>query len=229
MVTADGTGDGSGDLALSLLLERPEQAPAGLALIAAKDFQPVYASAAHHRIMRTLPPPYAAQRLALLERSVSTGQPVRLNGQDGAPGLRARRRRLDIEHAPLPGERGVTLVLELVAAAPQAGRPPSMAAVYAGDGACAYRSTVYASLTGVDHGGGDPIPGRAVHPEDRDGVEDGWRRSRLLNAPFLARYRLMTTDGHVRWFAERAEPVYEDDTQAIRWYSIIVDAEDLGG
>jgi PAS domain-containing protein len=229
MVTADGTGDGIGDLALHLLLERPERAPAGLALIAAKDFQPVYASAAHRRIVSTLPPPHAAQRLASLERSVSTGQPLRLNGHDGTPGLRVRRKWLDIEHAPLPGERGVTLVLELLAAAPQAGRPPSMAAVYGADGACAYRSTVYASLTGVDHGGGDPIPSQAVHPDDRGGVEEGWRRSRLLNAPFLARYRLMTTEGHVRWFAERAEPVYEDDTQAIRWYGIIVDAEHAGG
>ncbi|WP_431858066.1 PAS domain-containing protein [Azospirillum sp.] len=225
MVTADGTGDGMDGSALRLLLERPERAPAGLALIAAKDFRPVYTSAAYHRIMGKLPPAHAAQRQALLERSVSTGQPVRLNGHGGAPGLRVRGGWLDIEHAPLPGDHGVRLVLELVATAAQDERPPSMAAVYASDGTCAYRSPVYASLTGVDHGGGDPVPSRAVHPEDRGRVEEGWRRSRLMNTPFLARYRLMTAHGHLHWFAERAEPVYEDHTRTIRWYGVLIDAE----
>ncbi|NYZ14846.1 PAS domain-containing protein [Azospirillum sp. RWY-5-1] len=130
----------------------------------------------------------------------------------------------DKTNAPLFGDGAGTSDRTLF----DADRIPAMVFVYRADGRCDYRNQRYYNLTGLDPvRDGDSRWGAALHPDDHAPVRERWRESVLLNVPFEGRYRLRMADGTYRWHVERAEPHYDDGTEAILWYGVAIDIHGL--
>jgi len=66
----------------------------------------------------------------------------------------------------------------------------------------------------------------AVHPEDRPGTLEAWRKAVAANGKYEAEYRLRRRDGEYRWHVARAVPVQDSSNSAIYWFGTITDVHD---
>jgi PAS domain S-box-containing protein len=66
----------------------------------------------------------------------------------------------------------------------------------------------------------------AIHPEDRARVEAENCRVESTGEPFEQEYRMITRDGRVRWFADRAVIVRDDEGRPRYWQGVMLDITD---
>ena len=64
---------------------------------------------------------------------------------------------------------------------------------------------------------------RALHPEDVQGAEACWARSRAAGQPLDTEYRLRMRDGGFRWFRSYAAPRRDAAGTILRWYGVVED------
>jgi len=65
----------------------------------------------------------------------------------------------------------------------------------------------------------------AIHAEDRPGTESEWKRSVSQKTSFEYEYRVRVHGGQWRWFAARAVPVINDDSEILNWIGLNVDIQ----
>ena len=63
----------------------------------------------------------------------------------------------------------------------------------------------------------------AIHPDDRPRVLEAIQRTNRTVQPFDMEYRMLTRDGRVLWFRDRAEPVTDAAGQALHWQGLMID------
>lgn len=66
----------------------------------------------------------------------------------------------------------------------------------------------------------------AIHPEDRERVAVANRDAEERGEPFEMEYRMVTRDGRVRWFADRAVIVHDAEGTPIAWQGVMLDITD---
>lgn len=82
-----------------------------------------------------------------------------------------------------------------------------------------------------EHYGGDPreLLGRGwlkfIHPDDRRGAMETWKRAFDAREPYETEYRIRLADGSYRWTVARARPDFSDGT-ITRWYGTCTDAHE---
>jgi len=83
----------------------------------------------------------------------------------------------------------------------------------------------YREFVGVDSdeevGGYDW--GRFVHPDDRDGYMNAYRRAFATQAQFTAEFRFRRADGEYRWMQSEATPRFGDDGELVGYVGATVD------
>jgi PAS domain S-box-containing protein len=96
------------------------------------------------------------------------------------------------------------------------------------DGASDYHNARWYAYTGAPIGACD---GDAwldwVHPEDRDGALDTWRRACQGGRAFQSEYRVRSRTGDYRWVLAGGQPEHDADGQVTRWYGASTDIEDM--
>jgi PAS domain S-box-containing protein len=65
-----------------------------------------------------------------------------------------------------------------------------------------------------------------VHPEDRGGLVELWRRSLESGDPYEADERVRRADGVYRWFHTRGLPMRDAEGKIVRWCLLLTDIED---
>jgi PAS domain S-box-containing protein len=94
------------------------------------------------------------------------------------------------------------------------------------EGNCDYFNPRWQSYTGAaadEHLGWEWL--KAVHEEDREGLETAWRDALASGAVFDADARLRRADGEYRWFKMRSIPVHADGA-ITRWFGTATDITD---
>lgn len=66
----------------------------------------------------------------------------------------------------------------------------------------------------------------AIHPDDRERVHEIWRQAVSLEQPFESEYRLLRSDGTVRWILDRGFPVRDSAGKMYRMAGIAEDFTD---
>ncbi|HXE56661.1 MAG TPA: PAS domain S-box protein [Gemmatimonadales bacterium] len=95
------------------------------------------------------------------------------------------------------------------------------------DGAVDYFNRRWYDYTGLDPerslgSGWEAV----VHPDDRDGLRDAWRRALETGAPFEGESRFRRADGQYRWHLARATALPDDGGRAVRWIGTATDVHD---
>ncbi len=96
------------------------------------------------------------------------------------------------------------------------------------DGFCDYLSPQWVEFTGApaeQHKGDGWL--QAVHPQDRDMVQQAWEQAVRGGLPFDVEYRIRRHDGVWRWFNGRASAVREDDGEVRRWFGSSSDITEI--
>ena len=96
------------------------------------------------------------------------------------------------------------------------------------DGFCDYLSPQWVDYTGApaeQHRGEGWL--EAVHPQDRDVVQQAWAQAVRGGLPFDVEYRIRRHDGVWRWFNGRASAVREDDGSIRRWFGSSSDITEI--
>jgi PAS domain S-box-containing protein len=96
------------------------------------------------------------------------------------------------------------------------------------DGFCDYLSPQWVEFTGVpaeEHKGDGWL--QAVHPQDRDTVQQAWEQAVRGGLPFDVEYRIRRHDGVWRWFNGRASAVREEDGEIRRWFGSSSDITEI--
>jgi PAS domain S-box-containing protein len=75
---------------------------------------------------------------------------------------------------------------------------------------------------------GGPIESyyRAIHPEDRPGVEVAVVRALETGEVYETEYRIVQTDGSVRWVAARGKVIFDETGKPIRFPGLLIDITD---
>jgi PAS domain S-box-containing protein len=96
------------------------------------------------------------------------------------------------------------------------------------DGATDYHNARWYAYTGAPIGSCD---GEAwiewVHPEDRGGALDAWRRALQAEKAFQSEYRVRSRTGDYRWVLAGGQPERDADGRVARWYGACTDIEDI--
>ena len=66
----------------------------------------------------------------------------------------------------------------------------------------------------------------AIHPHDRDTVENIWNSAVETLKPYKAEYRLRTCDGAYNWYRAHAIPVLNTDKSVREWLTVCFDIHD---
>ena len=97
--------------------------------------------------------------------------------------------------------------------------------------------TAAADGTVISLGGWSPLTGQtpaesvgwgwleALHPEDRDQVNDRWTGSITRGEAYEAEYRLRSPQGRWRWTAARAAPLRAADGRIVEWLGVNTDID----
>jgi PAS domain S-box-containing protein len=64
---------------------------------------------------------------------------------------------------------------------------------------------------------------RAMHPEDRERVEEENRRTEVTGEPFVAEYRMFARDGRIVWFRDEAVLQLDEHGQPAYWQGVMMD------
>jgi PAS domain S-box-containing protein len=67
----------------------------------------------------------------------------------------------------------------------------------------------------------------AIHPDDRELVEQENRRTELTGEPFLIQYRMVARDGRLVWFRDHAVLVRGPDGEPAYWQGVMMDITPL--
>ena len=67
---------------------------------------------------------------------------------------------------------------------------------------------------------------RDVHPDDLDRVQNERSAGLSRGMPFEMEKRLLSKDGHFRWFLFRYNPVFTESGDIVRWFATATDIED---
>ena len=67
----------------------------------------------------------------------------------------------------------------------------------------------------------------ALHPDDRERMDETWRNIVASGMPGEAEARLRRHDGVYRWFMLRANPLRDDKGKIIKWYGVSTDIDDM--
>ncbi len=101
---------------------------------------------------------------------------------------------------------------------------PDIAYTSTGEGLPDYVNARWAEYTGVTvQGSFLEDPTIAIHPEDRDGIAEGWARAKAAGEALEAEFRLRRHDGVYRWFLTRAVPVRDAAGRVVRWFGTSTD------
>ena len=65
-----------------------------------------------------------------------------------------------------------------------------------------------------------------IHPDEREGVVDKWRRAVETGTPYENLERVRLADGEYRWVLSRARPLRDEFGKIIKWYGVDTDIED---
>jgi PAS domain S-box-containing protein len=65
-----------------------------------------------------------------------------------------------------------------------------------------------------------------LHPDDRRGTMELWRRSMETGLPFNTEFRVRRADGVYHWFDARALPLRDAEGRILHWYGLYTDIED---
>jgi PAS domain S-box-containing protein len=104
---------------------------------------------------------------------------------------------------------------------------PAMAWIVAPDGTVQFRNRRWAEYTGLSQLGKlEEVGTIAVHPEDRDRVEQRMGASFASGEPFEEEIRVRSTDGEYRWFLCRAVPLRDKRGKVVKWYGAATDIQD---
>lgn len=68
---------------------------------------------------------------------------------------------------------------------------------------------------------------RAAHPDDRQGVLQGWREAVSAQKPFRAAFRLQSKSGEWEWFWSVGRPMGPLADEPPRWFGVCLRSEDL--
>ncbi len=96
------------------------------------------------------------------------------------------------------------------------------------DGACDYLSPQWEAFTGVaakHHFGEGWL--EAIHPEDRDGVQQAWTQAANGGLPYDIEYRLRRHDGAWRWVNGRATAIHNEAGGVHRWFGTSSDITEI--
>ena len=119
--------------------------------------------------------------------------------------LRARRRRYQIRDQLAATEAAAALIRESESQFRQmADGMPQLVWVTRPDGAHEYHNRRWYEYTGLDDlaAKGDGW-GQVLHPDDREGAQDSWRKSLATGQPYEMESRWRRADGLYRWFLVR--------------------------
>jgi len=64
---------------------------------------------------------------------------------------------------------------------------------------------------------------RAIHPDDRDAVDEENRRTEATGEPFVSEYRMIARDGRVVWFHDEATLVRNEFGEPAFWHGVMMD------
>jgi PAS domain S-box-containing protein len=64
---------------------------------------------------------------------------------------------------------------------------------------------------------------RQFHPDDRDLIDEAYRRAEQTGEPLVAEYRMFSRDGRVVWFRDEAVLVSDDEGKPAYWQGILYD------
>jgi PAS domain S-box-containing protein len=64
---------------------------------------------------------------------------------------------------------------------------------------------------------------RQFHPDDRERIQEDYRRAELTGEPLSARYRMFARDGHIVWFRDEAILIRDEDGEPSYWQGIMYD------
>jgi len=67
---------------------------------------------------------------------------------------------------------------------------------------------------------------RAIHPEDVEGIVEGWRASLASGEPFIFEARVRRADGEYRWMLHHKIALRDEDGAIVKWYGSSIDIED---
>ncbi len=65
-----------------------------------------------------------------------------------------------------------------------------------------------------------------IHPEDKAGFVNDWKKALAAGEPFEVEIRLRRADGQHRWFLIRARPIRDEQRTIQKWYGTASDIED---
>ncbi len=123
------------------------------------------------------------------------------------------------EHALRSGEARIRALLDSLPQLIWSTRP---------DGAYDYLSPQWEAFTGVPaarHFGQGWLD--AVHPEDRDGVQQAWAQAAKGGLPYDIEYRLRRHDGVWRWVNGRATAIHNEAGGVHRWFGTSSDITEI--
>ena len=66
-----------------------------------------------------------------------------------------------------------------------------------------------------------------IHPDDREGVFDAWRRTLAGEQDYYLEYRIADASGEYRWMLARAVPFLDEGGHLIKWMGTCTDIHDL--
>jgi PAS domain S-box-containing protein len=66
-----------------------------------------------------------------------------------------------------------------------------------------------------------------IHPDDREGVKEGYLRSVKESSAYDTTFRWADHDGDYRWRHSRSVPYFNDDGSVYKWYAVNMDIDDL--
>ncbi|MCX7680776.1 MAG: ATP-binding protein [Anaerolineae bacterium] len=92
------------------------------------------------------------------------------------------------------------------------------------DGATTYVNPKWCEIAGIsaEEALGDGWL-KAVHPDDREALRQGWQEASRLRRPSFADYRFMRADGTVVWVMGQAVPEVNSDGQVVGYVGTITD------
>ena len=103
---------------------------------------------------------------------------------------------------------------------------PQIVYVVGADGEVTFINQQWRAYTGLHAAaGGDLVTG--VHPDDRQGLVEGWQRARRGEVEYAAEFRLRGgADGSYRWFLSRVVPIRDEAGRVVQWYGTSTDIHD---
>lgn len=105
---------------------------------------------------------------------------------------------------------------------------PGMVFTTRADGYSDFVSPQWAEYTGQppDQQLGDGW-NQLLHPEDQSRTLAEWQAAVAAAAPYEVEYRVRRHDGVYQWFRARAQPIFDDQGQVVRWFGVATNIDQV--